>query len=139
MRQRALIVSLFVAGLSSVAGRTPGQIPEQFTNLHVLPKDVSRATLVPIMRQFCLDLNIRCQQCHVGEGDDLSTFNFASDDRPDKKTARLMMTMLRAINAEYLKDVGTPSTAPKVTCYTCHRGALKPLTVAPARGGDRDR
>jgi len=38
---------------------------------------------------------------------------------------------------EELKDVGTPAPAgeQKVTCYTCHRGALKPLTAAPAGGG----
>jgi hypothetical protein len=36
-----------------------------------------------------------------------------------------------------LKGVGDPAAAgvAKVTCFTCHRGALKPLTAPPAGGG----
>jgi hypothetical protein len=40
-----------------------------------------------------------------------------------------MLRMTMAINDEYLKDVGTPvpDGEMKVTCFTCHRGELKPL------------
>ncbi len=41
---RALIFAafLFVVCLVSVAGWTPAQIPQKFTNLQVLPKDITR-------------------------------------------------------------------------------------------------
>ena len=44
--------------------------------------------------------------------------------------------MTAAINKDMLKDVGDPAAAgaSKVTCFTCHRGAIKPLN-APSGGG----
>jgi hypothetical protein len=60
----------------------------------------------------------------------------AKDDNPKKAIARKMIAMTFAINKDLLKDVGEPAAAgtAKVTCFTCHRGAIKPLT-APAGGG----
>jgi cytochrome c peroxidase len=64
------------------------------------------------------------------EGKPLSTFDFASDAKPQKLVARKMLAMVHRINSEDLgvkdfKDV-------KVTCFTCHRGLTKPLTALPA-------
>ena len=52
-----------------------------------------------------------CGFCHTG-GD------FASDEKPQKIAARLMLSMTRTINADWSNHVA-PSG---VTCYTCHRG-----------------
>jgi hypothetical protein len=108
-------------------------IPETFTNLQVLPKDITRAQLVPIMRSFSIQLDVPCEHCHLGEGRDLSKFDFASDVRPAKATARKMMALVSAINGPLLEGVGEPAApgAPKVTCFTCHRGARVPLTAPP--------
>ena len=109
-------------------------IPETFTNLQVLPKDISRPDLVAMMRGFSGQTGSRCSHCHVGEeSQDLSEYDFASDARPLKAVARKMMLMVRAINGPLLEGVGTApaAAAPKVTCYTCHRGAKKPLTAPP--------
>jgi hypothetical protein len=83
------------------------------------------------MRSFTWALDVRCEHCHVGEGNDLSKFDFAADTKPTKLTARKMLQMTTAINGELLAGVGEPAPAgaPKVTCYTCHRGSTKPLTV----------
>ena len=62
-------------------------------------------------------LGVRCNFCHV-QGD------FASDNKPEKNTARGMIAMTHDINA---KNFGTPT----VTCYTCHRGATDPVAVPP--------
>jgi hypothetical protein len=45
-----------------------------------------------------------------------------------------MLQMTAALN-KTLADIGTPPAAgaQKVTCFTCHRGAVKPLT-GPSRG-----
>jgi hypothetical protein len=49
--------------------------------------------MVGLMRGYAIGLGIRCHHCHVGEGDDPSTFDFASDAKPAKTLARQMMRM----------------------------------------------
>jgi hypothetical protein len=88
------------------------------------------------MKSFTNALGTRCEHCHVGEGNDLSKFDFASDAKPEKVTARKMMNMLTGLHTQYLKDVGDPARLPKVTCYTCHRGATIPA-IAPIGGTGR--
>jgi hypothetical protein len=126
---------VLVMALAWSAERPAAQIPERFTNLQVLPKDVTRPVLVSLMRSFAMNLGVRCEHCHVGEGNDLSKFDFASDARPAKATARKMMRMLESVNNESLKDIGDPARQPKVTCYTCHRGVKQPLTAPPSGSG----
>lgn len=138
-RPTAALVSTLVACGLAAAGATVARaqqnpIPEKFTNLQVLPKDISRPDLVAMMRGFSGQTGSRCSHCHLGEeSQDLSEYDFASDARPLKAVARRMILMLRAINGPLLEGVGTPAGpgAPKVTCFTCHRGTKKPLT-APA-------
>ena len=137
MRNLLAVFAVFLTAFISAAGRAPAaaQLPEKFTNLTILPKDITQPALVSAMRQFVSALGVRCEHCHVGEGNDLSKFDFASDTKPAKNTARKMMQMLVTINQDLLKGVGQPSAAPKVTCYTCHRREAKPATEGPARGG----
>ena len=110
--------------------------PPTPTNLQVLDKSTSTRDLIGTMKGFTRGLGVRCQHCHVYKGDDpndLATFDFASDDKPEKRTARTMLRMLAAINNDYLKGVGEPAPdgKPRVTCYSCHRGEKKPLTDRP--------
>lgn len=137
--------SILKAGLASAsllcllvvfATRTEAQqnpIPETFRNLQVLPKDITRAQLVPIMRDFAMNLGVRCEHCHLGEGNDLSKFDFASDARPAKAVARKMLWLTRTINESLSQSLGAPAAdaGPRVTCFTCHRGAVKPLASPP--------
>jgi hypothetical protein len=123
-------------GIMAVAATRAQQnpIPEKFTNLQVLPKDISRPALVQMMRGFSMQTGSRCSHCHLGEeSQDLSEYDFASDARPLKAVARKMMLMVRAINGPLLEGIGAAPTpeSPRVTCYTCHRGAKKPLTAPP--------
>ena len=130
----AMLFALFVITAVTVTRAQQNPIPEKFTNLQVLPKDISRPELVTMMRGFSGQTGSRCSHCHLGEeSQDLSEYDFASDARPLKAVARKMMLMVRAINGPLLEGVGTAPTpgAPKVTCYTCHRGAKKPLTAPP--------
>jgi photosynthetic reaction center cytochrome c subunit len=129
----ALALAAAVAASGVVAARAQqNPIPEKFTNLQLLPKDITRAQLVPMMRGFSGQTGSRCSTCHVGEeGQDLSTYDFASDARPAKAVARKMMVMTQTINGPLLEGVGKLADpgASKVTCYTCHRGEKKPLTA----------
>jgi len=114
-------------------GRPGGQGGAPLQNLQVLPKDTTRQQITPIMRGFAAALGgVECTHCHVGTMQERS-----KDDNPKKAIARKMIQMTNAINDDLLKGIGDPVAAgavAKVTCYTCHRGALKPLT-APAGGG----
>ena len=122
----ATLVLLAFASLSAqVQGKFP---PDSFTNLKVLPKDIDQRTLLATMRGFTAALGVRCNYCHVGEeGQPLSTFNFASDDKRPKRVARVMLDMMHHINEEHLADVPDRPTPPlQVRCETCHRGLPRP-------------
>jgi hypothetical protein len=84
-------------------------------NLQILTPDTYRAA----MTSFTQALGVQCTFCHV-QG------QFDSDDKEEKKTARMMLTMTREINAKF------PDGKQHVRCYTCHRGAEMPLTEPPA-------
>ena len=73
-------------------------------------------------------LGVTCGTCHVRG-------NFASEDKPQKQTARKMLEMVKAINKTTFPDYKPKdgeSLLGKVTCYTCHRGETTPKsTVGP--------
>ncbi len=122
------------------------QWPEEPENLQVLPDDVKGRKLGGVMRGFATSLGVRCEHCHVGEGSNLSEFDFASDEKPTKLKARLMLQMVNAINQEHLSqladiDANASSPALEVTCMTCHRKQTRPvmlqdiLTSSVSEGG----
>jgi hypothetical protein len=132
----ALVVSgtLFAVSVSAAqtappqpAAPAPFAVPP-FKNLKVLPKDISRADLIANMKFFSQSLGVRCTYCHVGvEGQPLSTFDFPSDAKDKKQTARAMMAMVATLNSKTLPAAtGLPDA--KVTCFTCHRGSTRPAT-----------
>ena len=82
------------------------------------------------MKGFTAALGVRCSYCHKGEeGKPLSTFDFVSDENPNKNRAREMYKMLGSIN-DHLKNI-QPSGDKRVNmwCNTCHRGRPKPATL----------
>jgi len=108
-----------------VAISASAQIPDKFTNLQVLPKDIGKRELLDAMKNFTSGLGVRCQHCHIGEeGKPLTTFDFVSDMKTTKQTARVMLQMVRAINNEHLAKVANKSM--QVNCNTCHHGENHP-------------
>jgi photosynthetic reaction center cytochrome c subunit len=59
-----------------------------------------------------------CSFCHAGT-------DYASDAKPEKAAARLMLQMVRHINADWANHVQPAG----VTCYTCHRGQPVPPEI----------
>jgi tetratricopeptide (TPR) repeat protein len=54
--------------------------------------------------------------------------DFAADDKETKKTARVMLRMVAAINQDYISKL--PKTPPvQVQCVTCHHGLAQPRTL----------
>lgn len=128
---------VLVTGMAIVMGMRAGerpslvraQIPDTFTNLRVLPKDTPRQELVSVMRSYATALGVRCAHCHVGaDAPDLKGADFASDTKEEKRTARLMMQMVRAINEDHLAKLAHENPV-RVECVTCHRGLASPRTL----------
>ncbi|MCH9030719.1 MAG: c-type cytochrome [candidate division Zixibacteria bacterium] len=104
------------------------QIPDSFTNLKTLPKDISKKELVDMMKGFTFALGVRCEYCHVGDPEKgLSGFDFPSDEKEHKRMARIMLQMVEAINKEHLAKLRDGEGAKmKVECVTCHHGLSEP-------------
>jgi hypothetical protein len=97
-------------------------------NLKVLPSDTSPEDLIKIMRGYSEQLGVHCTFCHA---EDAATKhpNFASDQKPEKNTARTMISMTNEVNAKYLSQIHDPDASPAqkvVTCGTCHQGHSMP-------------
>ncbi len=86
-----------------------------FKNIQVL-KAVSSDQLIPAMRFITASLGVECNYCHVQD-------HFDKDDKKPKQIARDMMRMMFAIDKESFAGNRV------VTCYSCHRGSLKPESV----------
>ena len=101
-------------------------------NIKVLPKDISSDDLSATMRGFAMGLGVRCETCHVGEPNTpLHTFDFASDEKPMKQKARLMIKMVNEINSELVPRLDDVEKATRVSvrCMTCHRGRPQPQLI----------
>lgn len=100
-----LVLCAAACGAGLAASRLEGQppaapqrrnpIPDTFTNLQVLPKDISKQELVNIMKNFCFTMDQRCSYCHVAT-DDLSSADFPSDEKEPKKKARELLRLILA-------------------------------------------
>ena len=133
---RGLVVGLlgflYLAGFSSLPVRAQDTWtwPEKPKNLQVLPKDWPGSRLRPVMVGFTRALGVRCSYCHKGEeGKPLSTYDFASDENPNKNRAREMYRMLGEID-DHLKKI-EPSGDKRVNmwCHACHHGRPRPMTL----------
>jgi len=127
------IIALFILSLVQVSAAY-AQIPDKFTNLKVLPKDIGKRDLINMMKGATQGLGVRCTFCHVGEGDDLSTFDFAADEKSHKVKARVMFSMVKQINNEFLPKIAEKSEKPpQITCFTCHNGEEHPQLMRPPK------
>ena len=96
-------------------------------NLKVLPQDISRDSLFAIMDYYKGALGVKCGFCHAPDPA-TGKLNFASDEKPEKETARYMMKMTADINKNFFNfnNSANPDTIRVVNCYTCHHGQPHP-------------
>lgn len=129
VRSIVTFVVLMYASATSVGAQT-GFPPKTFSNLQVLPKTSTPADVMATMKGFAQGLGVRCQHCHIGsEGQPLDQFDFVADSPPAKLVARRMMRLVQTINTELGQAAGAQPPE-RVTCYTCHRGAARPVHSA---------
>jgi hypothetical protein len=127
-----------VVSAQAQGGAAPQQ-PGGFTNLQVWPKDTSRAVIMQFMNAFGDSLGITCDYCHVQRD---GKFDFASDDKREKRVARQMILLRDSINVVLPAIVGKPAGAGptsvngqpgapvRVLCSSCHRGLPIPRSIA---------
>ena len=140
---RRIATSMLVGGLAMLGVSMAYAHPDaaEHAKHNVLPADMDRGERLELMKHFAQSLGVRCSYCHVGEeGAPLSTYDFASDAKPAKGRARQMLMLTHALNQND-KLPGedraslTDMSQNRVTCYTCHRGELRPATMVPPPEG----
>ena len=133
---RALIAaSLLLPAAGLLAQAAPPEQPHHEmpkpTNLQVLPKDISSEDLMATMHHFTGDLGVHCTFCHA-VNDQTHRPDFASDAKPEKAAARVMIRMTAEIDGKYLAELPDHGQMQKVGCGTCHRGQSTPAAFTPA-------
>lgn len=135
MNKSLIILALALAvSPGSLSAQAQGKFPpDSLINVKVFPKSTPVMQVVGTMRNFAGALGVRCTYCHVGqEGQPLSTFDFAKDEKRTKLTARQMMRMVEEINRRIdtlPHDHSQPHDSLRVTCNTCHRGVSRPVPL----------
>ncbi|HVI09364.1 MAG TPA: c-type cytochrome [Candidatus Binatia bacterium] len=117
-----ILLSRAQAQSGAASGSAPKKAEEQYKNIQVL-KGIPADQLVPAMQFISASLGVECEFCHVQGA-------FEKDDKKPKQTARSMMQMMFAINADDF------DRNREVTCYTCHRGNEKPVSMPPVMAAE---
>ncbi|MEO8406450.1 MAG: c-type cytochrome, partial [Chitinophagaceae bacterium] len=100
----------------------------KFTNLKVLPKDISEKEMNIIMvDEFEDALGVSCNFCHAKQKDS-EKLDYASDENPQKENARNMMRMTLEINQKYfmVKHPLIGDSSLQISCNNCHQGQPYP-------------
>ena len=117
----ALIVLCLAVGFVVVINQTSAQNPtapaekaadQVYKNIQVF-KGLPESQFLPVMNFMNASLGVSCDFCHVNKG---GNWDYVSDEKAGKKTARKMIGMVGGINKDVFEG------APEVSCYTCHRG-----------------
>jgi len=120
-----LAIPVTLAAATSIKQDDP---PQQFSNLKILPKNISAQALNKIMvNDFEDALGVGCGFCHA-PAKTAGELDYASDAKPEKNIAREMMKITLGNNKKFFRvkhpEIG--SDALVVTCNTCHNGVPFP-------------
>jgi photosynthetic reaction center cytochrome c subunit len=112
-------LGIFSAGLGAQEP-APAMSETVFRNIQVL-KGIPADEFMDTMGMFASSLLFDCTGCHVKEI--LIDRNAFATATPRIQRARQMIVMVNTINKNFFKG------EPRVTCFTCHRGANEPEVV----------
>src|SRR2546423_1368593 len=76
---------------TATADKTVEQVQKNIKVLNGLPE----SQLIPVMNYIGASLGVKCTFCHVNKE---GKWDFASDEKPEKGTAREMIQMVQGIN-----------------------------------------
>lgn len=94
-----------------------------FKNLKVLPQDISKDSLMGLMKGYNQALGVKCNHCH--------TMDKSSDEKHEKEIARHMIKFTDELNAKEFAPIA-PKYKNAIECATCHRGSTEPMTDTKA-------
>jgi photosynthetic reaction center cytochrome c subunit len=98
----------------------PQMAEELFKNVQVL-KGIPVDEFMDTMGMISAALGLNCLDCHTSDSD--TAWERFAVDTAMKRTSRRMIQMVAAINKDNFGG------ARGVTCWTCHRGDLRPSTL----------
>jgi hypothetical protein len=110
----AMVCLLGVVSVRAQAPQTTDTVFKQILVLKGMPVD----TFFDAMGMFAASMGDDCTYCHVKSAM-LNRADFATAT-PRIQKARQMIVMMQALNKQYFAG------APRVTCFTCHRGSYIP-------------
>jgi len=121
-----LLSVVLVSGQAAPAGQAPRpQMSEEvFKNVQIL-KGIPIDEFMDTMGMFAAALSLNCVDCHTPES--VGSWEHFADETALKRTARRMMLMVNNINKDNFGGTRV------LTCYTCHRGDLRPKAVPNLR------
>lgn len=115
----------------------------EFTNLQVWPVNTPRPVILNFMNAFNRSLGVECSYCHIQRD---GKFDFASDEKREKRVARKMILLRDSINVQLSAIVDKPVTAgptsidarpgapTRVLCASCHHGLPIPAPLGEVIG-----
>ena len=110
---RKKVIDDLTASLGENKDKPAGEV---FHNIQFF-KTVPASNLLRIMSVYTVVLGVDCSHCHVVGA-------WEKDDKPAKRMVITMNHVVQDVNAQLFVD--QPA---KVACYTCHRGAEKPVNI----------
>lgn len=100
-----------------------GMSKDGFKNLKILPKNISKDSLMNLMEGYNKALGVKCNHCH--------TMDKSSDKKHEKEIARHMIKFTNELNAKEFAPIGDQYKN-AIECATCHRGSTKPMSDTKA-------
>src|SRR5205807_3237255 len=124
--QKQFANSSFALGAPKPA-QTPVSTASQEPTVEQVEKNIKilngmpASQLIPVMNYFAASMGRRCNFCHVNNQ---GQWDYASDTKPEKNTAREMIRLVLDTN----KTLAGLKLDP-IACYTCHRGRNTPQSL----------
>ena len=133
LRRASLVFAVLTAAAAARAQQPPGPPPgppPAPKNLQVLPKDMPREQLIPLMRGIARSLGVKCDHCHAPGPKPDGPPDFPSDAKWEKRTARAMMRMTAAINDDFIAKL---EARPSVSSPRSEPEAAARVAISSAR------
>jgi len=130
LKLRSIVIISTIAAIIIATSATMPNEKEQpeYKNLKVLPKGINHDDMEKVMHHYNKALGVKCNFCHAKASDGSNKMDFASDEKPEKASARSMMKMTNKLNQKSFgsKKGEFNQAVMEVSCNTCHRGKSHP-------------